>query len=347
MDAKITKQRIGRMLSYDWLKIVGIILAVIIGWSLIFTMTATRILPSQEITIFSYYCNDTLPRTYYDREDALVERKVFSHQVLEVNTYDLAVQKDMQGMMLNTRLSTNEGDVIFVPHVANLDNAIQVGEEVKYPLTYVETLFASRPFQFFEVEKYLDGVSTWLDGWYIGGHETNAINEEKIKTEFIARVTQDKDKRYKTDKQKQAGALAEVERVKKYKEAYDTVEQAIADGFVRLEYIQTRNKDGSLWTYDETSETAVREGMYALNLCPNPEFLGTDATAKLRDWYQYEEPKAEEETSSSNKEDEDNGNTTSKNMCVMFFDMEDVDDTEEYESLVYVAYMINDCYYNA
>ncbi len=46
MDAKITKKRLGAMLSYDWLKIVGVAAAIIVVWMLIFQMTATRIMPS-------------------------------------------------------------------------------------------------------------------------------------------------------------------------------------------------------------------------------------------------------------------------------------------------------------
>ena len=40
MDAKITKSRLGLLLSYDWIKIVGICVAVVLLWLLIFTMTA-------------------------------------------------------------------------------------------------------------------------------------------------------------------------------------------------------------------------------------------------------------------------------------------------------------------
>ena len=60
MDAKITKQRLGGMLSYDWFKIVAVAAAVILGWSLVLTMTATRITPAQQFTVFNHYANNGL-----------------------------------------------------------------------------------------------------------------------------------------------------------------------------------------------------------------------------------------------------------------------------------------------
>ena len=57
MDAKITKTRLSRLLSYDWLKIVGVIAGVILVWSLIFTMTATRITPAQQFHVLNYVGN--------------------------------------------------------------------------------------------------------------------------------------------------------------------------------------------------------------------------------------------------------------------------------------------------
>ena len=332
MDAKITKQRLSGMLAYDWLKIIGIVLAVIIGWSLVFSITATRILPTQQITVFSYTCNDKLSPAYYDREDALVNANVFSHEIKEVYTYELAEQKDSAGTMLSTRLSTGEGDLMFAPKEPDLNYGYVVGEEVTYPRTYIESLLTARPLQYFDVEKYLADISAWLDTWYDGGHESGTLNEDEVKKDFITRYTVKKDKRYRTDKQRQAGAVLEVERVKKYKSAYDTVMQALADGNVRLERVQTRNADGSLWC-DEAGNP-IRDGMYALNICPN-EPSNPNTVSKFRDWYRY-----------NPSTDKDKPALSAKNMCAMFIDMQEVDDTCEYESLVYVAYLINDCYYN-
>ena len=54
MDAKITKSRLGLLLSYDWIKIVGICTAVVLLWLLIFTMTATRATTGQSFELYAY-----------------------------------------------------------------------------------------------------------------------------------------------------------------------------------------------------------------------------------------------------------------------------------------------------
>ena len=54
MDAKITKTRLEQMLSYDWIKIVAVALAAILAWSLVFTMSATRITTTQQFVIMNY-----------------------------------------------------------------------------------------------------------------------------------------------------------------------------------------------------------------------------------------------------------------------------------------------------
>ncbi len=321
MDAKITKQRISRMLSYDWALILGTIVGVIILWSLIFTMTATRILPTQQFTIFSYYCNAGLDTNYYARQQLLVSGsdKIFSQEVIEINTYDLASTKDMYSTMLQTRISTNEGDLIFLPKVTDKSISVKDGEEVKYPFTYVETFFASYASSCFEVEKYLTDMSAWLDTWYDGGHANGVLQEDAVRRDFIDRVTKNKDKRYKTNKQKQEGATLEVERIRKYKSAYDTVMKALQDGVIRYENVQLK---------DDKTDQVVYNGNYALNLCPDAQTMG-----KLKEWYAHNVAEENEPVELS-----------AKDMCVMFFDMAKVDDSYEYESLVYVAHLIDACY---
>ena len=50
MDAKITKQRLGLLLSYDWIKIIGICAAAVLVWALLFTTMATRATTSKRST---------------------------------------------------------------------------------------------------------------------------------------------------------------------------------------------------------------------------------------------------------------------------------------------------------
>ena len=57
MDNRFTKKRITNMLAYDWLKMVIIILAIILFWSLAYTIGAPRISPGQTFTVYYYTGN--------------------------------------------------------------------------------------------------------------------------------------------------------------------------------------------------------------------------------------------------------------------------------------------------
>ena len=82
MDAKITKIRISRMLSYDWLKIVIASVVAIIVWTLVFTMSATRITPAQQCTVFNYVGNTSFSLTNFNAlYNKAFEQKVFSYAI--------------------------------------------------------------------------------------------------------------------------------------------------------------------------------------------------------------------------------------------------------------------------
>jgi hypothetical protein len=179
---------------------------------------------------------------------------------------------------------------------------------------------------FFDIEKYLQGMDEYLDEYYGGDHTTGTLNEEQVKQEFVARVKANKDKRFKTEKQRQAGALLEVERVRKYKTAYDEFTGYLELGIVKLEYVEAVNPDGTIMQNPATGEPEYA-GKFALNLCPDVTTMG-----KLSNWISYLDESTEKAT------------VTSKDMCVMFFDMYDVEDWREYESLLFVTHIIKDCY---
>ena len=54
MDAKITKERLGLLLSYDWIKIACICIAAVAAWLLLFTSTATRPTRGQAFELYTY-----------------------------------------------------------------------------------------------------------------------------------------------------------------------------------------------------------------------------------------------------------------------------------------------------
>ena len=76
MDAKITKKRLNILLSYDWIKIILVAVAMIVLWSLVFTMTATRVTNAQNFTIFNYTGTSATSR-FNSYATTLKEKDVF------------------------------------------------------------------------------------------------------------------------------------------------------------------------------------------------------------------------------------------------------------------------------
>ena len=151
MDAKITKLRLSRMLSYDWLKIVGTAAAAIVVWVLIFTMTATRITSAQTFTVANYLGNNTLSSGFTKAFNNAYANSVFTGEIIEFGVVDLTTAGDYAGQVLEARVTTEEGDVMFVSQQPNPDTAYTVqttnenGEtvdETKYGHTYLESFLA-------------------------------------------------------------------------------------------------------------------------------------------------------------------------------------------------------------
>ena len=114
MDARITKKRLGQMLSYDWIKIIACVVAGIVLWSLIFTTTATRLNPAQTFTVYAYM--GTAPADKFSAKissrTALAEK--FSYDVIETSVVDLTAAGDQAYTLLEARSGVQEGNAAFV-----------------------------------------------------------------------------------------------------------------------------------------------------------------------------------------------------------------------------------------
>ena len=323
MDAKITKQRLTRMLSYDWLKIVGIAAALIMVWVLVFTMTATRITPAQQFTVFNYDSNATLTSDFYNVYQKAHNDKVFSYEVIETNVNDMTTSGEYAGTILETRVATDEGDIMFVANRPDEASAIknEAGETV-YERTHIQTIFRAYPANFYDLDAYFENMKTYLDGYYNGDIENGTLDEEKVKTDFETRVRANKDKRFKKPAQIEQGKADEIARIKKYRDAYVAFQGYLQSGLVEFVKVELKNEKGDV----------VIDGNFALNICPDESKM-----AKLKDYTYYLKT---ETTTDENGEQVEEKRKTAQDMCVMFFKMKGVEATFEYETLLFLNYMI-------
>lgn len=326
MDAKITKQRLARKLSYDWIKIVALAVAVIIVWTLVFTMTATRITPAQQFTVFNYYSNGSFSDSFYTAYEKAFKDGVFSYEVIETNVNDLVTSGEYASTILETRVSVDEGDLMFIPNAPDTATATtdENGNTV-YERSYIQSFFSGYTPYVFDLDDYFANMKTYLDGFYNGDYVSGALDEEKVTAAFMDRITENKDKRFKKDEEIEQGKKDELARIQKYRDALVAFNGYLESGLVSFTNVQLKNENGEV----------VIEGNYALNLCPDESTMG-----KLKEhvfYYTTETVTAEDGSETTEKR------KTAKDMHVTFFKMSGVEASFEYESLLFVNYMIETC----
>ena len=330
MDAKITKTRISRMLSYDWLKIVIASVAAIVVWSLVFTMSATRITPAQQFTVFNYVGNVGFSATDFNNlYSKAFNDGIFSYEVIELTQNDLATNKEYAGTLMEARTAVEEGDVIFVADIDNPDTAQkdENGEIIGYERTYVESLLWGYRAYLYELNPEKEGsffyqMEEYLDGFYTEGWENEeSLNQDKVKAEFRKRVK--KDKRFKTEKQLLQGEKDDIARIEKYRDALAQFYAWLDEGIIS--FTNTALVDG---------EYTV-EGMYTVNLCPDESKMGG-----LKKYVAYYEEVVEDADVETGEEGKTHYVQTAKNMSVGFFRFKGVEEGFQYESLLFVNYVI-------
>lgn len=303
MDAKITKTRLGRMLSYDWIKIVLFSVVAIVVWTLVFTTTATRITPAQQFTVFNYAGNVSFSNKFYESYGNVLKNGVFSYEVIEANYNDLSVHTEYLNTVMEARLATNEGDVLYVSLEDDPDSAYEDGEETKY-LSYYQT-FLNR--WYYNVKR-LDGengyfaeLEAYLNGFYTNGYEdADSLNEQLVENTFRARVKENKDKRFKKKSEIEKGVQDEIERIEKYRDALVDFYSYIDAGYVS--YTDGKVSSGVEGEY-------IIDGKYAINICPDPETMGG-----VRDYISYRASYVDESGNTQYK-------LTADNMQIVFLNL--------------------------
>lgn len=336
MDAKITKLRLSRMLSYDWIKIIALAAAAILVWSLIFTMTATRITPAQQFSVFNGQGNVSLSRTnFYDLYEKAFRNGVFSHEVIETNVNDMADNPEYASTLMEARLGTDEGDIMFVPNAPDMSSSYkdETTGEIKYKYSQLDTLVMGYQFNLYTLDPtaengYFAQMERYLDAYYDNGDcLTGKLNEEKVKADFRARIEKNKDKRYKKPAQIAKGEADDIARIQKYQAALVKFYEYLEKGYV------------SVTSVDIQLDSREIKGAYFLNICPETDKAGNPLTAtdSMAEYVAHTVAEVDAETG------ETKNVRTAKNMHVAFFRLDGVEEGFQYESLLFLTYLLDTC----
>ncbi len=333
MNAKITKDRLRTMLSYDWFKIILSAFALIIGWVLVFNVTATKVMSSQQFTICNYMSNLGLEGITYTNLDEQLREGKLTHETLEVDVFDLAVGDTSTSEVLYTYASVDMLDLIYLSQQPDTSSAYKEtdaegNEVVAYERNYLETFTGSyggmlHNLSLTDEKGYFKSLERYLNRYYTKGYEDeSALDTAKIEEDFRARAKGDK--RYKKEKQIQKGIQGDIDRIQKYRNALLAFKGYLAAGRVEIVNVPYLQEDGSdLWQ---------GKGNFAINICKTE----SDSVA-LSKYVSYSKEYVDE-----------NGKTkyavSALNMSVCFFNSNGKEEAHRYEALVYLTNLLGGIY---
>lgn len=279
MDAKITKSRLGHMLSYDWIKILAVCAAAVVVWVLLFTTLAPRATLGQTFEIYVY------PYMRYYGEavgnlDSLHEDDALSDDVLDMALTNL--MEDSMGTILGAHFAAGQGDVMFVSSreyesgstdeegnpimtsdleqfVSNfLGYCVWLGGEGEYPVEGTDSNL--------NTHNYLQSCKNYLDKYYPDGLDGEP-DRAAVESDFRARIRGDN--RYKRESQIVRGLEEEFARLARLAGAYRNVLGYLEDGTLSLteveltvESTQDENGDGTV----DSNDTRTAKGYFSFDL---------------------------------------------------------------------------------
>ena len=323
MENKITKKRLSDFLSYEWIVMIIIAVVAIFGLEIVYDATSVQLTAGQSFKY--YYDTSVAPVSNNEFVNQLIERNTFSYDVIKLNTESL----DAENNVLTSRLSIQEGDVIFTD-IKGIDKT-ETYNEVEYP-AYVRAKghVDSTSYVMYALDDMLNDAKTYLTNNFIkDGQEISIANIDDAKVEKVFRKRMKGDNRFRKESQIKKGIEAERLRIEKlvenviYFESFINNPQYQSALFKYRRYEQVYNRS----TTDESKElygswlAEQEEKIFGINIGALDEIGdGVDATKLL----QLKSPE--------NKEDK-----LSKNVVLMVFDFKSYQPHLQYESLSFVC----------
>lgn len=254
MDARITKQRLGNLLSYDWLKILLSVVAAVAVLAVFFTMVGTRPTSAQTFTVF---CHEELSAgsDFNTLADTLEKKEVFSYDILSVGTESFSGGSSTT--IFNTRRSVGEGTVYFVPNEEPKylekdgepvlgENGKPIIDEKSNQLIYLSrgVVYNGESTQgdYFDTVYFLKECENYLSKFY---SENGELDGEAVRKCFLER--NGNDKRFRSKAKKEAGVLQEQARIEKLREDYLFVKSAFEGD--TLSHIAYEMEDGNTYNF--------------------------------------------------------------------------------------------------
>jgi hypothetical protein len=263
MDAKITKKRLNDLLSYDWIKIIALIIAGIVLWSLIFTMTAVRLTVGQHFKIFLYY--DIIQGNKYSQFTQTLTDDILSYDVLDFSSESLL--EDSYGTILSARFSVSEGDLMIITDAAIEETETTAATNSNFK-SFVDSYGLAYP-----IEELIADAENYYKNFYELSNSNEIVIDINGKGTFknhivlkeVFKDRMDGDNRYKTDEQIEKGLIQELNRIETLRKAVIKLKDYIT---AKPEYLLKYNLNEQYIKNnpDQTDVTLGEEKAYGIKL---------------------------------------------------------------------------------
>ncbi len=312
MDARITKERLGTLLSYDWLKILGVIAAAVAALYVFFTMITYRPTIAQVYTVYTYG-GLRIGQDSSSFVGTLRSQERFSYDILEVEMENFDAGS-LGEQALVARRGMLEGDAVFAANDA--------GEGEVTPFELLCNNYSAYNAEtdtlrgFYNISALLNEAEDYLRTFF---DDPATAADETLTGDVIAAAVEEAfyrrngaDRRFRTDAQRTAGIVAEKARILSIRANYLAVKGAIDSGAISIVPYTVevdRVVEGEKKTEEKNFGVAI----------------GLGKLAGLGDLFFYDS----------------DGKIATEELCLLFFDNGYRTEEAKYENLALVNYLLD------
>ena len=229
MDARITKQRLTNLLSYDWIKIIVAVVFAVLALVAFFTTVKPRPGRFHTFTIYGYVGLHSGTAAMSMERDLLSEG-VFSYDILETDVEAFG-EDEYSRMAFSARRSSGAGNVMFTTTNLSPEGDESVLQSVAGGVMTEIAL---------DLEVYLSDCEKYLIRFFGESWREGALNQAEAESCFLNRNSKDNRYRFSSAK-RELGIRDEYARLEKLREDYIEVLGYFEDGTLGFATIKDEN----------------------------------------------------------------------------------------------------------
>lgn len=215
------------MLSYDWIKILLVIVAAVVALTVFFTMVGTRPGRYQVFEVYGYsdLSSGADSATFADR---LKTGGVFSYDILNVEAETFDSSNYYGNVTYSARRTAGQGKVMFTTNR-------KTGNEADPEETYLMSAAGvGRNCVALDLTVYLNDCQNYLVRFFGDNWEENELDKEEAEKCFMRRNGKDKRYNYSYSSNREKGIEDEYARLERLRADYIFLEKKIAEGVITL-----------------------------------------------------------------------------------------------------------------